>query len=36
MRVQELRSALDADGANLMAFPTTEKNANEDTRHRAA
>ena len=33
---KELRSAPGADGANLMAFPTSEKNANEDTRHRAA
>ena len=24
------------DGANFMVFPTSEKNANEDTRHRAA
>ncbi len=33
---RELRSDLGADGANLLAFPTNEKNANEDTRHRVA
>ena len=34
--ITELRSGVGADGANLLAFPTSEKNANEDTRHRAA
>ncbi len=33
---KKLRSDGGADGANLMAVPTSEKDANEDTRHRAA
>ena len=34
--LKELRTDPGADGANLIAFPTSEKNANEDTHHRAA
>ncbi len=34
--LKEVRSDGGADGANLLVFPTNEKNANEDTRHRDA
>jgi hypothetical protein len=33
---KELRSGVGADDADLPVFSTSEKNANEDTRHRAA